>query len=87
MLILVLAAGGWTVISSILLCSPVTFFWDKDIPNGHCMNEFIIWFTNAGLNIGQDVVILFMPLPVINTLQIPKVQKTALITMFGLGAR
>ncbi|KAL6703592.1 hypothetical protein ACN47E_009537 [Coniothyrium glycines] len=82
----VLAAGGWAVFSSIFICSPVAFSWIKDIPGGQCMNQLVIWFTNAGLNIALDVFILLMPIPVINTLQISRGQKTGLITMFALGA-
>jgi hypothetical protein len=51
------------------------------------MNDNIVWFTTAGLNIFQDVVILFMPIRVIRSLTITKSQKKGLITMFGLGAR
>lgn len=86
-LAVVIATGGWAVASSIFICSPISFAWDKNNPDGHCMNQFVIWFLNAALNIAQDIFILFMPLPVIKTLNIPKGQKKGLITMFGLGAR
>jgi hypothetical protein len=51
------------------------------------MNQYIIWFTNAALNIGQDVIIILLPLPVIRSLRIPASQKKGLVTMLALGAR
>ncbi|KAH7392522.1 hypothetical protein BKA66DRAFT_510100 [Pyrenochaeta sp. MPI-SDFR-AT-0127] len=81
----VVAYGAWAIFSSIFICNPVAFSWDKSIPGGHCMNQLVVWFTNAGMNIAQDVIILLMPMPVIRTLQIPKGQKTGLVTMFALG--
>ena len=82
----VVAWGTWTVVSSILICTPVAYSWDKSIHNGRCMNQLILWVVNAGVNIIQDVVIFFLPLYVVRTLQIGKAQKKALFAMFGLGA-
>jgi hypothetical protein len=86
MLGVVVSYGAWAVASSILICNPVPFSWDKSI-EGWCRNQLIIWFTNAGVNIAQDVVIFFMPFSVIRTLQIPRGQKKGLIIMFALSAR
>ena len=77
--------GLWTLIGSIFLCFPVAFFWDKSIANGKCLNQEAIWFSNAAVNIVQDVVILFLPMTVLKSLEIPKQQKRALIIVFGLG--
>ena len=82
----VVAWGAWTILSSILICTPVAFSWDKSVPNGRCMNQLILWVVNAGVNIIQDVVIFLLPLFVVRTLQIAKAQKKALFAMFGLGA-
>lgn len=77
--------GTWTLFGSIFLCFPVDFFWDKSIPGGKCLNQEVVWFSNAGVNIAQDVVILFLPLPVLRKLAIPSRQKKALIVVFALG--
>jgi hypothetical protein len=69
------------------MCYPVSFFWNRDHKGGHCMNQYIIWFTNAALNIGQDVILILLPLPVIRGLRIPASQKKGLVTMVALGAR
>ena len=87
MLCIVIACGAWGIFGNVFICYPVNLFWDEPLGGGHCMNEYIIWFTTAGLNIGQDVIILFLPLPVIRSLQISKSQKKGLITVLALSAR
>jgi hypothetical protein len=87
MLCIVIACGAWGIFGNVFICYPINLFWDESLSGRQCMNEYIIWFTTAGLNIGQDVIILFLPLPVIRSLQISKSQKKGLITMLALGAR
>jgi hypothetical protein len=87
LLAIVIAYGAWALFSNIFLCNPVMFMWDKSIKGGHCLNELVIWFTNAGINIALDLIILLLPLPTIPTLQISAGQKKGLIVMFSLGAR
>lgn len=87
MLTIVIACGAWGVFGNVFLCYPINFFWNKSVENGRCMNDYIVWFTSAGLNIAQDVVILFLPIRVVKSLQITKGQKKGLITMFALAAR
>ncbi|KAI0577798.1 hypothetical protein TUN199_08290 [Pyrenophora tritici-repentis] len=82
----VVAWGTWTILSSILICTPVAYSWDKSVHKGRCMNQLILWVVNAGVNIIQDVIIFLLPLFVVRTLQIAKAQKKALFAMFGLGA-
>ncbi|KAF2209741.1 hypothetical protein CERZMDRAFT_113741 [Cercospora zeae-maydis SCOH1-5] len=82
---LIIAYGVYTVLTGILLCQPVAYFWDRTIEGGKCLNQFAIWFTNAGLNIATDVAITSLPLPVLNALELPKRQRRALIFVFSLG--
>jgi hypothetical protein len=86
-MVIFVAYGAWAVFSSVLICNPIVFSWDKTIANGHCMNQLVVWVVNAGVNIAQNLVIFAMPLPVIQTLQIPERQKKGLVMMFTLGAR
>ncbi|RAR04351.1 pth11-like integral membrane protein [Stemphylium lycopersici] len=83
---IVVTYGAWAIFSSVFICQPVAFAWNKSITGGRCINQLIIWVTNAGVNIGQDVVIFLMPLFVVRTLPIPKSQKKGLVVMFVLGA-
>ncbi|OAL51164.1 hypothetical protein IQ07DRAFT_507850 [Pyrenochaeta sp. DS3sAY3a] len=86
LLAIVIAYGAWALFSNIFLCNPVMFMWDKSVKGGHCLNELVIWFTNAGINIALDLIILLLPLPTIPTLQISAGQKKGLVVMFSLGA-
>lgn len=86
-LCIVTACGAWGIFGNVFLCYPIHVFWDKSMKDGRCMNDYIVWFTTAGFNIGQDVIILFLPIRVIRSLQISRSQKKGLITMFALGAR
>ncbi|KAF2036257.1 hypothetical protein EK21DRAFT_52355 [Setomelanomma holmii] len=82
----IVAYGAWTVFGNIFLCSPIAFFWDKSVDDGHCLDRVVLWFANAGVNIAQDIIILLLPMPLIQTLQISKNQKRGLVMMFALGA-
>ena len=66
---------------------PDRLVWDTSVKDGNCMDRGVIWFTNAGLNIAQDIVILLLPMPLIQTLQISKSQKRGLMIMLALGTR
>lgn len=55
----------------IFLCHPVSYFWDKTIPGGHCGDDNGILFGVAGPNIVTDIAVLVLPLPIIWKLQMP----------------
>ncbi|KAF2005282.1 hypothetical protein P154DRAFT_425083 [Amniculicola lignicola CBS 123094] len=81
----VAAYGIWTLLGSIFICTPVAFFWDKTIPGGTCLNQALVWYMNAGVNIVTDFTILLLPMPIIRGLNIPKAQRRALMVIFALG--
>ncbi|GAB7357543.1 hypothetical protein MBLNU459_g0060t1 [Dothideomycetes sp. NU459] len=78
--------GIWSVCSTAFSCAPISYFWDKDIPGGRCLNLNAIWFSNASLNIVTDVAIFVLPIPVLSELHLPKRQKWGLMGVFALGA-
>ncbi|KAK1579258.1 uncharacterized protein LY79DRAFT_348289 [Colletotrichum navitas] len=78
---------AWTVMLCFLLpmmCLPVAAFWDTTI-KGRCIDLLASWYVMAAVNIVADFVIFSLPIPVINSLQIPRRQKRMLIFVFGLG--
>ncbi|TKA80183.1 hypothetical protein B0A55_03612 [Friedmanniomyces simplex] len=75
----------WTFFSAVFACTPVQYFWKPDIPGGHCLDRFAVWFANAGINIVTDIATGVLPLPVFNSLELAKRQKYALMTVFALG--
>ncbi|KAI1261870.1 hypothetical protein F5Y18DRAFT_430632 [Xylariaceae sp. FL1019] len=70
---------------TIFQCDPAQAAFDKAITMKKCINSATFWFTNAGFTIGTDVVILLIPVPLVFTLQVSRVQKAALIFVFTLG--
>ncbi|OLN96201.1 hypothetical protein CCHL11_03260 [Colletotrichum chlorophyti] len=77
----------YTVTLSVLLplmCYPVAAFWDSTV-EGQCLDYLTIWYAMAGINLVADVVIFSLPIPVINSLQLPRRQKRMLLLVFGLG--
>ena len=79
--------GAWTVMECFvltLICVPVAAFWDFSI-EGKCISSLNVWYTMAGFNLITDTLLVTIPLPVINSLQLPKRQKYTLLVVFGLG--
>ncbi|KAI1828276.1 hypothetical protein F4861DRAFT_174432 [Xylaria intraflava] len=73
------------ILATVFQCIPVVAAFDKTITNKTCVNNGHFWFANAGFSILTDVVILVIPMPLVYALQIPRVQKIALVLVFALG--
>lgn len=74
----------WAVVSAYVNCVPVARFWDKSI-DGTCLSFEAVWFFNASMNIATDVALLFLPMPLLSQLQLPRLQKIALMGVFAVG--
>ncbi|KAK7987357.1 hypothetical protein PG989_007672 [Apiospora arundinis] len=73
-----------SVTVTIFQCTPVARVYNKAVP-GRCIDNARFWYANAGFSITTDVVILCIPLPMVYVLQLPRVQKAALMVVFTLG--
>ncbi|XXH05265.1 hypothetical protein Hte_011690 [Hypoxylon texense] len=73
-----------SVTATIFQCIPITKAFDKSL-EGTCIDNGQFWYANAGFSIATDVIILTLPMPLVYALQIPRVQKAALIMVFALG--
>lgn len=69
----------------IFACRPLVKTWDASIP-GHCINRPAIYVMTAVVNIGTDVVILLLSIPIASKLRLPLVQKVGIVCMFGVGS-
>ncbi|KAI0908786.1 hypothetical protein F4823DRAFT_466718 [Ustulina deusta] len=74
------------ILVTVFQCIPVAAAFDKTITNKVCISNGDFWFANAGFSIASDIIILTIPMPLVYSLQIPRVQKAALIFVFTLGA-
>ncbi|KAI2617221.1 hypothetical protein GGS26DRAFT_585325 [Hypomontagnella submonticulosa] len=73
-----------SVTATIFQCTPVAKAFDKPL-KGTCIDNGEFWYANAGFSIATDIIILLLPMPLVYALQIPRVQKAALIMVFALG--
>jgi hypothetical protein len=86
MLAIISIYGTWTLFGGIFMCSPINFFWDKSIELGTCLDRSTVWFTDAGVNAVQDLVLLVLPIPMVRRLDIDTRLKRVLIGVFILGS-
>ncbi|KAE8160489.1 hypothetical protein BDV40DRAFT_290038 [Aspergillus tamarii] len=76
--------GTWAVVSGYVNCVPVAKFWDRTMP-GSCLSFEGVWFFNASMNIVTDLTLLILPMPLLSQLQLPRLQKFALMGVFAIG--
>jgi hypothetical protein len=85
---------NWSVIAAMIAftlattfqCSPIELNWNKTIQGGHCFSAPPFWYAHAAWNTTFDILVLILPIPVINSLQMGRNQKAALMGVFALGA-
>lgn len=85
-IIIICFSVSWNVAQSILVsfaCSPVSVFVPSLAP--HCLDSLTIWYIAAGINITTDFIVFLLPIPLINSLQLPIRQRILLIMVFCLG--
>ena len=73
------------IISSLTICQPISYFWDKS-QNGHCGNQVALYLAGGIFNLILDVTVVILPMPMLWGLQMAKKKKAALTGAFGLGA-
>ncbi|KAF2998166.1 hypothetical protein E8E13_003015 [Curvularia kusanoi] len=83
----VVNAGGLALtILNIAQCRPVDAAWMVPVPaTAHCTNIVTIYLSSAPLNIITDLAILFLPMPILTGMRLPKKQKIILVITFGFG--
>ena len=69
----------------VLQCLPVSFNWDPTVRGGRCVEQRILYTSNAAFNILTDLLVLGLPLYIFSDLAIPKRTKVALLFVFLLG--
>ena len=74
------------LISIFLSCRPLPYFWDKTIPNGHCIDENIAGYAITASSLLTDLLIFAIPIPPLMKLQKSLSQRLSLIGLFLVGA-
>ncbi|KAK4144856.1 uncharacterized protein C8A04DRAFT_11132, partial [Dichotomopilus funicola] len=86
-LVIVTAIGIWLVATVCTACVPLESFWDWSLffKGPVFCQPANLWWANAGLHIGSDLVIMALPMPVLYSLHLPRRQKFAIVGVFTLG--
>jgi hypothetical protein len=70
---------------TIFICTPVSFFWDRDI-KGKCMDIQALAYASSASAIVQDFVFLILLLVFIRNLQVKRYRKIGAAVMFSVGS-
>jgi fucose permease len=83
----VVNVGGLALtILNIVQCRPVEAGFQTPVPeSATCTNILTIYLSSAPLNIITDLALLFLPMPVLTSMRLPRKQKTILVITFGFG--
>lgn len=74
-----------TILAEFLICRPLSYRWDLTIKGASCGNEQALTMYTAGLNLLQDVIVVFLPMPVLWALQMAPNKKLGVTCIFGVG--
>jgi fucose permease len=85
--LVVVNAGGFALtMLNVWQCTPVHAVFRSPIPNtASCTDIVTIYLSSAPLNIITDLAILFLPMPILTSMRLPKKQKIILIVTFSFG--
>lgn len=83
----VVNVGGLALtLLNVFQCTPVSAAWKSPIPvSAKCTNIVTIYLSSAPLNIITDMAIIFLPMPILTSMHLPKKQKNILVVTFGFG--
>lgn len=85
-LFVVNAAGLILTFINIFQCSPVQAAFHYPTPsNARCINIITLYLSSAPVNIITDLAILFLPMPLLTQIRLPRKQKIILIITFSFG--
>lgn len=76
------------VLICVLGCRPVAAAWDLAIMSSRqfqCVDRAKFFLAASIANVGMDVLILLLPIPIIMPLQMPWRQKISLLLLFATG--
>lgn len=74
-----------SILVNILECIPIQYYWDVTMKEGFCLNYGLYMLLTGVINIINDFIILFSPIPMVLHLHTSKQKKRLLIFTFGMG--
>jgi len=85
LIIVLLLHGVASVLATAFQCTPISFTWNRNNRDQTCLNVSAIGYSAAGVNLGEELLILLLPIPELAKLQIDTRNKMALSFIFSLG--
>ncbi|KAF1952215.1 hypothetical protein CC80DRAFT_495554 [Byssothecium circinans] len=70
----------------IFACNPVKRNFDIRIKEGSCIDRAALFIATAVLNMVIDIILLFLPVPMVINLQMSGPKKISLLAIFGVGS-
>ncbi|GIJ82417.1 hypothetical protein Asppvi_000925 [Aspergillus pseudoviridinutans] len=80
------AAGLALTLVNVFQCHPVEAAYSYPLPpNAHCIDILTLYLSSSPVNIITDLAILFIPIPILTQMRLPRKQKIILIITFSFG--
>lgn len=80
-------AGLALTLLNIFQCRPVSAaFASPPPPTAHCTDIVTVYLSSAPVNIITDLALLFLPMPILTAMRLPRNEKMILIVTFSFGA-
>jgi hypothetical protein len=79
---------GWGVafpLTVVFNCTPISYFWDKSVPGGRCIDAETMSYVLATISTCTDVVVWALPIPWLWGLQMSVAKRLGIIATFALG--
>ena len=73
------------ILSTLLICRPITYSFDKTIPGGSCGDLLRFELFTAVWNLISDFIVVVLPMPMLWKLQLQTKKKVGLCIAFGMG--
>lgn len=80
-------AGGLALtLITVFQCTPISALFKTDTPaNAKCTDILTIYLASIPLNITTDFALLFLPMPILTSMRLPRKQKWILVITFSFG--
>ncbi len=86
-LVVVNIAGAALTLLNIFQCRPVGAAFDFPLPSADkCIDIVTLYLSSAPVNIITDLALLFLPMPILTGMKLPRNEKLILIVTFSFGA-
>lgn len=80
------AAGFALTMANVFQCRPISAaIWFPSDGSAKCFSIVTIYLSSAPVNLITDIVIFFLPVPILTQLRLPKKEKIILIITFSVG--